>query len=239
MWTWARRHGLTAGLELLANFVAPYVTYTVAKPPLGDVGALMAASLPPIVWAAIELVRRRRIDALSILVVTGIALSLLAFVGGGGGDVRLLQLREQLVAITIGLVFLSSAALGRPLIYQLARARMRRKSAAEARSFDEMQGDSSVRRSMMVMTIVWGVGLVGEAAVSASLIFCITIERYLIVSPIIGYGTAGTLTAWSFWYARRRIKAARRRADSSCIDRREATAGPPDRESPTPFQPSR
>jgi hypothetical protein len=236
MWTWARRHGLRTGLELIANFVAPVVTYTLAKPALGDVDALMVASLPPLVWAALELVRRRRIDALSILVLTGIALSLLAFLGGGG--VRLLQLREQLVAATVGLVFLSSAALGRPLIHQLARARMKRKSAAEARSFDEMRGDSSVRRTMMVMTIVWGVGLLGEATVSASLIFCIAIERYLIVSPIIGCATVCGLTAWSFWYARRHLKAARRRADR-CIAARAAMAGPPDCESATPLDSSR
>jgi hypothetical protein len=55
---------------------------------------------------------------------------------------------------------------------------------------------------MMVMTIVWGVGLIGEATVSGTLIFCITIERYLVVSPILGYATAGALTAWSFRYGR-------------------------------------
>ena len=165
MWTWARQHGVRTGLELVANFVAPLLTYTLARPALGDVCALMAASLPPIVWAAIGLVRRHRIDALSLLVLAGIALSLLAFVGGR--DVRLLQLREQLVAAAIGLVFLTSAALGRPLIYPLARAHVTRRSASEAQSFDRMRDHSSFRRAMMIMTIVWGVGLIGEATVSS------------------------------------------------------------------------
>jgi len=30
------------------------------------------------------------------------------------------------------------------------------------------------------------------------------------VNPIVGYSSAGALTAWTFWYARRRVRAARR-----------------------------
>ena len=66
----------------------------------------------------------RRLDALSLLVLAGIVLSLLAFFGGGGP--RMLQLREKLVTGVIGLAFLASAAVGRPLIYELARAGMAR-----------------------------------------------------------------------------------------------------------------
>ncbi|HEX5419075.1 MAG TPA: hypothetical protein VFY39_03680 [Gammaproteobacteria bacterium] len=57
--------------------------------------ALMAASAPPIVWAIAEFARRRRIDALSILVLAGVGLSLLVYLSGG--SVRVLQLREKLV----------------------------------------------------------------------------------------------------------------------------------------------
>ncbi|HEX3985678.1 MAG TPA: hypothetical protein VHX13_03625 [Acidobacteriaceae bacterium] len=59
-----------------------------------------------------EFVRRRRLDAMSLRVITGIALSLLAFLGGG--SVPFLQLRENIVTCLIGLVFLGSAAIIRP-----------------------------------------------------------------------------------------------------------------------------
>ena len=55
-----------------------------------------------------------------MLVVSGIVLSLLAMVGGGG--VRFLQLREKLVTGVIGLVFVGSAVVGKPLVYELVRA---------------------------------------------------------------------------------------------------------------------
>ena len=123
-WRWARANGARAALEFLVNFVAPYFVYRTAQPLLGDVQALMAASAPPLVYGLVEFARARRIDALSLLALAGIALTLLAFLGGGGANA--LQMREQLVLAVIGLIFLGSAAIGKPLIYQLARARVRR-----------------------------------------------------------------------------------------------------------------
>jgi hypothetical protein len=113
-------------IELLVNILLPYVIYIKAEASLGQVHALLSASLPPIAWGVIEFARKRRIDAVSILVLAGIVLSLLAFLGGG--SVRFLQLRENLVTGLIGLIFVGSAAIGRPLIYQLARAGKLRQS---------------------------------------------------------------------------------------------------------------
>ena len=196
-----REHGRATAVELLVNFVLPYVIYVLAQKQLGDVKALMASSAPPIVWSIVEFARHRRVDALSILVLLGIALSLLAFIGGG--SVRLLQLREKMVTVIIGCVFLGSAAIGRPLIYQLARASMIRKSSSELQQFESLNANRYFRRTMTIMTLVWGFGLLADAAVSAALIYTISIRDYLIAGPFIGYGTMGALSLWTFFYARR------------------------------------
>lgn len=83
------RIGLIA-VEACINFGLPLLIYDRLAPHSGDVVALMASSLPPLLWSLAEFARRRRIDALSMLVLAGIALSLLAMLGGG--SVRLLQL---------------------------------------------------------------------------------------------------------------------------------------------------
>ena len=209
-WNWVRINGRGILVELLVNFVLPFLIFAVAKPRLGDVYGLMAASAPPIAWTITEFARRRRIDALSVLVLVGIAFSLLAFLGGGGA--RVLQLRERLATAAIGLIFLGSAAIGRPLIYHLARARLKRKSPSEVQSFEALQRNPIFRRSMMVMTLVWGTALVVESAVSLALVLTLTIPQYLLVNPIVGYSAMGLLTAWTFWYARRSVRAARRAA---------------------------
>ncbi|HEY5072621.1 MAG TPA: VC0807 family protein [Caulobacteraceae bacterium] len=222
-----RERGAGIAVEVLINFVAPFLIYDLTKRSLGDVHALIASSGPPIAWSIVEFVRRRRIDALSILVLTGIALSLLAFIGGGG--VRFLQLREKLVTGLIGLIFLGSAAIGRPLIYQLARATMMRRSSSEAASFAALRDNPHFRRAMTVMTLVWGFGLVAEAALGCVLVFALSIREFLLVSPAIGYGTMGALGLWTFWYVRgrRKIGEARRLAEEA------AAAADAETETPT------
>jgi hypothetical protein len=131
-------------------------------------------------------------------VLAGIVLSLLAFLGGG--SVRFLQLRENLVTGLIGLVFVSSAVIGRPLIYQLARARQ---SPAEAARLESLRDNPRFRRNMNIMTLVWGFGLLAQTAVACVLVFQMSIPHYLVVSPIVGYSIMGGLALWTFWFVKR------------------------------------
>src|SRR5579875_1415801 len=182
-----RQRGAGIALEVGVNFVLPFLAYSWAKPHYGEVGGLLASSVPPILWSLVEFARTRRVDALSILVLSGIAASLLAYLGGGG--VKFLQLREKLVTFAIGLVFLGSAAIRRPLIYYLALSTIGRRSSEEAASFQALNTNIYFRRTMSLMTLVWGLGLVGEAMLSGALVFVVSVKRYLIISPIIGYST--------------------------------------------------
>jgi hypothetical protein len=201
-----RRNALGTGLELVVNFALPCVIFSYAKPKFGDVHALMISSAPPILWSIVEFVRRRRVDALSIIVLLGIALSLAGYFGGGG--VKFLQLRERLVTAAIGLVFLGSVLIGRPLIYYLALAGMRRRgSHQEADDMASRRELPMFKQTMMIMTLVWGFGLVIEAAIAATLVFFVPIKTFFLINPIIGYSIAGLLTAWTWWFARRRIRA--------------------------------
>jgi len=212
---WLRAHGVKMGLELLVNFILPYLIYDLGKDRLGDVGALMASSGPPILWSIVEFIRERKVDAVSILVLAGIALSLLAFAGGGG--VKFLQLRENLVTGLVGLVFLGSAVIGKPLIFELARAGMRRNTPDKVAEFEGLSSNVFFRRSMTVMTLVWGLGLLASCALSCALVFVVSIKQYLLISSPISYASMGLLGAWTFWYVGRskRRGEARRAAEES------------------------
>jgi hypothetical protein len=224
---WVRKNGAGVGVEVLVNFVLPFLIFDFGKARLGEVHALMASSIPPIVWSLIEFIRRRRVDAVSMLVIAGIVLSLLAFMGGG--SVRFLQLREKLVTAIIGVAFLGSAAIGKPLIYQLARATMKRRSSAELESFEALRDNVHFRRTMTVMTLVWGFGLVAEAAASAVLVFILSIREYLLVSPVMGYSVTGALALWTFWYSRRQRRRgeARRAAAAAAAEAAKSAQSAP------------
>jgi hypothetical protein len=223
-----RTNGARIGTEVLINFALPYLIYSLLQPKLGDVKALIASSAPPMLWSIGEFVRHRRVDAVSMLALGGIVLSLLAYVGGGG--VKFLQLREKLVTVIIAAVFLGSAAIGKPLIYQLARAGMQRNSdSAGLEHFERIRDDAGFKRVMMLMTLVWGFGLLADALVSIALVFVLPIKTYLIVNPALGYSTMGILFAWTFWYSRKRRAEgeARRLAEEAAAAANAAPVNPP------------
>lgn len=211
-----RRNAPAIALEALVNILLPFAVFTLASPRIGQVDALLAASAPPLAWSIAEFIRRRRIDAVSMLVLTGIAFSLLAFFGGGG--FKALQLREKLVTGLIGLVFLGSVAIGRPLIYVLAKATISRTSATKAAAFATLKDDRPFRGAILAMTLVWGFGLVADCALSIVLTYVLTPGQLLIVGPVLGYGAIGLMTAWTIWYARRRIGPAIVAAEAALTD---------------------
>ena len=204
-----RQHGATVAVELVVNFALPLLVYDWTRPALGEVKALLASSAPPLVWSLVEFARRRRIDAVSMLVLVGIALSLLAFIGSGSA--KALQLRESLVGGVIALIFLGSAAINRPLIYQLARAGMQRRSqSAELARFEADREHAMFRRTMMFMTLVWGFGLLAHFLAAVALVFVLSVRGFMLVGPPFGYATMGGLGLWTAWYGRRQ----RRRGDA-------------------------
>ena len=198
------KKALENGLEVLFSFVLPYVVFTLLKGRLGDVGALLASSIPPIFWSIVTFLMNRKIDAIAILVLLGIALSLLAFLGGGG--VRALQLRESLVTGLVGLIFLGSAAIGRPIILLLAVAGARRESEEAANKIASRQDDPALRRVMTLATLVWGAGLIATCAICCLLVMVLTIPQFLLVNGPVNYIILGGLAAWTFWYMRRAVR---------------------------------
>jgi hypothetical protein len=194
------RKRMMIALEILFNFVLPWACYRLAKPSLGEVHAIMASAVPPIAWSLAEFARSRRVDAISVLVLGGIALALVGF--ALGGSPKLLLLRESLVTGAFGLAFIVSTLLGKPLVHVLVRASLSRRSSEERDEFEAQNAKPGFKRMMSVITLVWGTGLVAETAVRAALLFRLPVGRFLIVSPILGYGLIGLLMLWTFLYAR-------------------------------------
>ena len=113
-----------AVVELVVNLLLPWLAYRLALPHWGELGALYASAVPPVVWSLVEFARTRRVDALSILVLLGIVLSIVLM--ALGGSPRLLLMRESMASGAIGVVFLVSLVLRRPLTFYLARATVAR-----------------------------------------------------------------------------------------------------------------
>lgn len=191
--------------ELAVNFLLPWLVYRWAQPHYGQAGALYASAIPPTAWSIVEFIRLRRIDVLSLFVLAGIVLSILAMILGGGS--RALLIRESFVSGLFGVAFLLSLALRRPLIFYLARATVARQAEDGIARLEQAWAERpALRRSLRMMTAAWGTGLTMEMLLRFWLVCHLSVERVLVVSPFVSYAIYGALMLWTLWY-RRRLRA--------------------------------
>jgi hypothetical protein len=191
----------SVALDFLVNLGGPWIVYRLAEGSTSTFTALLLSTLPPIIWSVLQLLWKRKLDVISVLVIAGIAASLVATLLGGSP--RLLLVRESFVTGIFGLVFLGSLWLPRPLLFYLAKATVAKQGMAEAQ-FAGKWSIPGFRYTFYLMTVVWGIGLIIQAAVQVILAFALPIEQNLVVSPIVGYGIYFGLFGWSFWYGKRR-----------------------------------
>jgi hypothetical protein len=196
------RRFLRAAPEIFANFLAPYLVFEALHGTFGDTRALIASAFPPLLWSAYELTKTRRIDAISVVVVASILFTLGATMMGGSS--KLIQIRDALVTGAIGVMFLASLALKRPLIFYLARATMARNTPAGVAAYEKIWDRPGVPAVFRVLTIAWGGGLVVQTGCLCYLAWIWPISRYLLVAPFVSALTFGLLMAGSLAYIARR-----------------------------------
>jgi len=171
---------------VLVDAIAPYAVYELARPHVGDLAALALSAVPPAVESVASVVRTRKLDLISALVLGGIGVSLVLI--ALGGSERVLLLRDSLITSILGLVIAVSAAFPRPLLFYV---------------FRQLQGRDPPIRAMRVLSLVLGLGLVVEMVVRAAMVYAMTTPRFLLVSPFVQYGMTGLLVAWAVFYMRR------------------------------------
>ena len=171
---------------LLIDAVAPYVVYEVAQPYTGDLAALALSALPPAIESVWSVIRKRKLDAISALVLAGIGVSLVLI--ALGGSERVLLLRDSLITSIVGIVVAISAVFPKPILYYL---------------FRQVQGGEPALRPMRVLSAVMGLGLVAEMGVRTAMVYAMTTSRFLLVSPFVQYGMTGLLILWAVLYIRR------------------------------------
>jgi hypothetical protein len=184
----ARRSVRTEIVSLvLINAIAPYVVYELAEPYVGGLGALALSAVPPAIEGVWSVMRKRKLDIASALVLGGIAIGLVLV--ALGGSERVLLLRESLITSIVGLAIAVSAAFPKPILYHL---------------FRQVQGVEPELHTMRVLSVVLGLGLVAEMAVRTAMVLEMTTDRFLLVSPFVQYGMTAALIAWTALYVRRK-----------------------------------
>lgn len=167
----------------------------------GPVPALIGGSACAAIRVAWVAARRRNIDGLSILLLLGFVLGLvLTLLFRSPGAVLL---KDSATTAVTGLAFLFSALIGRPLTFAVVLRAAGDDGEHRADLNARWSTQAGFRRRFIVVSTVWGIGLIGEALARIPLVLALPADDAVIGSNLLGFGIIGALFGWSAWYRRR------------------------------------
>jgi hypothetical protein len=111
-------------------------------------------------------------------------------------------IKESFITGSVGLLFLSSLLWKRPIIFYLARQVMEAQGPERLAWWNGLWEHARFRRTMRIMSTVWGVGYVLEAGIRVVFALMLTPGAVVILSPIMGIGTTIGLIVWTRKYGR-------------------------------------
>jgi hypothetical protein len=182
---------------LILNIVAPTCAYFVLERYLGDTAALAISGGISVATTLAGFVRNRRFSALGVLCVLGFAVALAVAVFSGGSAL-VLDLEEPALTGAIGLVFLISALIRKPVLW--AGLRM---AAGSNPALAERMKEANGTHKITVVTGIIGTTLAVHSATLTTLALTEPTSTYVALSKLVGLPILAAGLAALMWYRRR------------------------------------
>jgi hypothetical protein len=195
---------------VIVDIAAPLAAYNLLRSAgMSEVTALMLSGVFPAVGMAIGVIRHRRVDVVGALVLAGIAAG--AVLGLVSHNARLVLVEGSVPTGVIGLTCLGSLLTQRPLMFSLA-LEFTGPDTAKGREMTRLWQYEGYRRVLMIITAVWGVGFLLEAALRVVIVYNTSTGTAQATSAVTPFIWAGALSAWTLAYAARQKKKGERLA---------------------------
>ncbi len=187
---------------------------------LSAVSALILSGVFPAIGVALGAVQRRRLDVIGALVLAGIVVGTL--VGLASHNARLVLMEGSVPTATFGLACLVSLLAARPLMFGFAQEFVGPDSV-KGREMASLWRYPEFRHVFRVITAVWGIGFLVEAAGRAVIVENTSTGTALVSSKVTPLLAAAVLIAWTGAYG-----AHKRRKSEPAAAPSTAPAGSPE-----------
>jgi hypothetical protein len=188
-------------LRLTVGVLVPVATYVILSRALGnDLAALAIAEAIPVAWILAIGLPRRRVHPLVLVWALVFAVALLVSIASGGSALPL-KLRRAAITGSLGLAFLGSVLVRRPLL-PLAVDRLALAWPRTERLTRLLGGQTAPRRAI-VLTAILGVTLLADAAAQVTLALTVSTAVFLAASRLarvaiftLGLGGCASYLRW-------------------------------------------
>jgi hypothetical protein len=188
--------------RLLINGILPVVAYWLLRPYVGsDTIALGLAAGIPICWGVVQMIRSRRVEGLTVVVIVGFLVAFLISLAAKDNPLPL-KLYGSVTAAVLGIAFLVSIALRRPLVLTLLRI-LARYEPMLVTVLEKVSRESASLRRLNVVTAIIGSTLLVDAVAHATVAILLPTGSYLIVVRLVNLVIRGAGAIALIWYIRR------------------------------------
>lgn len=181
--------------NLLINAGVPFVVNMLALPHMSTFNALLLASSVPALFTLVDIIWKKRINAVGVLVVVGLLLTAtfaLLF-----KSPQLLLLRGAAVSGLFGIALLVSLLFPKPILFYVIRSVKAQNDPQHAASFNADWSFPQVRSLYRLLTLVWGCVTLASLLLLAVLVCTLPISLMLILSPILNIAVIMPAAHWS------------------------------------------
>lgn len=203
----ARRAAALRGLlkSLVINVLCPYLLYRALAPHFSSKSILPLgiSGLIPLLNLAYSLFRQHSLDVLALFAAEDVIVSLAATLLARTPTAVLIGRSFQ--HAILGLIFLGSLVVRRPLMLYISRQVATGNEPAAIARFDQLAIREDVLQVYRFMTVIWAMVLFAKSIVSIAMALSFSTKRYLILSPLVNYGSDVLLIFWSFRFGYARL----------------------------------
>lgn len=180
------------------DVAGPLLAYNLLRSAgFSSVSALVLSGVFPAIGVTIGIIQHRRVDALGVLVLAGIAVG--AAIGLVSHNARLVLDEGSVPTAVFGLICLGSLGTPKPLMYRLA-VEFIGPDTPKGQEFTGLWQYAEFRRVFRVVTAVWGIAYLAEAVARVVIVQNTSTGTGLAISKVLPYAVAAVLMAWTFGY---------------------------------------
>ncbi len=209
---------------VIIDVAAPLIAYSLLRSAgMSTVTALVLSGVFPALGVAFSVVRHRRLDVVGALVLAGILVG--AVLGLITHSAKLVLMEGSVPTAIFGVACLGSLWTRRPLMFAMS-VEFIGPDTAKGREMTGLWQYDGFRRIFRIITAVWGVGFLLEAALRVVIVYNTSTGTALSLSKVTPYIWVGIFVAWTVAYGKYQEKKGRRMMDeatATAVERPEST----------------
>ena len=201
------------GKVLILDIAAPLAVYSLLRANgMSTVTALVLSGVIPVLGVTAGIVRHHRLDVVGALVLAGIVVG--TVLGLITHSPRLVLLEGSVPTAVLGVACLGSLCTRRPIMFGFALEFIG-PDTPSGREMTSLWRYEEYRRIFRVITVVWGVGFLLEAAVRVVIVYNTSTGTALASSKVTPFIWVAALSAWTVAYGTHQKKKGERLAADS------------------------